>query len=75
MKSKIYARDLVKNSNRAFGAAEVYYTADFQDPNGEWHFVAFTEGEMSIAMSRGIKNQEDRPLTLWERFKSLWSEK
>lgn len=60
MKSKIYTKELVKNSDRKFGSSTEYYPCYIRS-NGKDVPALFTQNELNRAMDRARKNAEDIP--------------
>lgn len=65
MKSKIYERDIVHNSERTFGSAQSYVVAEFVKDNGEREPLLLTDDQLDVARERAKRNKEDIPKPAW----------
>lgn len=59
VKSKIILSELVENKDRKFGAAQEYYPAIIEYPDGGHAPVLFTSADIDKARKRAVDNPED----------------
>lgn len=59
IKSKLYRKEEIKNTNRRYGSSKYYYPLWVEERDGNPQFALFTTRELEIAMDRGSKNPED----------------
>lgn len=69
MSGRINISNRVKNKDRRFGSAPVYYPA-YIVMGGKRHPALFTWAQLAEAMRRASENPEDvPPVTRWQRVK------
>ena len=67
MKSKVFKADSVRNGERKFGAAPLYYPCMLVDNDGSEIPMLLTSNQLKVAMERASKNPEDLPgKSFWE---------
>ncbi len=71
IESEIRGDEIVRNTNRKFGAAGIYYPAYYVDGDGQRVGLLFTDAEIADAKGRAAANPEDLPpprVPIWRRL-------